>query len=103
MMIRIYGINVRNRPAAIALAAGALAIGAVFVAFGIVLLLGLAAIGTALGAGALAVRALTQGRLRTPRADRMLDPALEVFPADRGAASPVPPHESTGSQPHHAD
>ena len=40
MIVRLYGFNVRNRPAAIALAAVALSLGAVLLAFGIVLLLG---------------------------------------------------------------
>jgi hypothetical protein len=83
MMIRVYGLDVRSRPAAIALAAVALAAGAVFVAFGIVLLLGLAVVGTVVGAGMLLVRSLTRGgrgRLERPSADRELDPRLEVFP-----------------------
>ncbi len=83
-MLRIYGISVRNRPAAIALAAVALAVGAVFVAFGIVLLLGLAAVGTAIGTGVLLYRALTGrsvDRLRRPEPPSDLDPSLEVFPS----------------------
>src|SRR5688500_4878276 len=103
MMIRIYGFGVRSRPAAIALAAAALAVGAVVVAFGIVRLLGLAAGGTIAGAGVLAVRALTGrrgARLRPPQPELDLDPSLEVFPADR-----PPPHnparlEGTGPQAH---
>jgi hypothetical protein len=82
-MLRIYGINVRNRPAAIAVAAVALAVGAVLVAFGIVLLLGLAAVGTAIGTGVLLYRALTGrsgDRLRSPERPSGLDPSLEVFP-----------------------
>ena len=83
-MLRIYGITVRNRPAAIALAAVALAIGAVFVAFGIVLLLGLAALGTAIGTGVLLYRALTGRRGDRARRSELpsdLDPSLEVFPS----------------------
>jgi hypothetical protein len=101
MMIRIHGLNIRSRPAAIALAAAALAVGAVFVAFGVLLLLGLAVLGTVVGAGVLAFRSLT-GRgtepLRTPHADPELDPSLEVFPP-QSAAQP-PPHKLTSSQAH---
>jgi hypothetical protein len=100
MIVRIHGIDVRNRPAAIALAAAALAVGAVLIAFGIVLLLGLAAIGTVVGAGALLVRAVTgRGRRRLGRDRQMeLDPTLEVFPADQ-----TPPHKLTSSQPRKPD
>ena len=97
MMIRIYGLHVRSRPGAIALAAAALAVGAVFVAFGIFLLLGLAAVGTVVGAGVLAFRALTgrgTGRLRSAQPELDLDPSLEVFPAE----SPAQPHKLTSSQ-----
>jgi hypothetical protein len=97
MIVRIHNISVRSRPAAIALAAAALAGGAVFIAFGIVLLLGLAAIGSAVGAGVLLVRALTGrrgGRLHgAPHLE--LDPALEVFPIDQEAPTPLPPHKRT--------
>ena len=93
MMIRIHGLSVRSRPAAIALAAAALAVGAVFVAFGIFLLLGLAVVGTVVGAGVLAIRALTgrgTGRLRPMPTDLDLDPSLQVFPVDSTAQQP--PH-----------
>ena len=83
-MLRVYGINVRSRPAAIALAAVALSVGAVFVAFGIVLLLGVAAVGTAIGTGVLLYRALTGrsvDRLRRSEPPSGLDPSLEVFPS----------------------
>ena len=82
MIVRVYGFNARSRPAAIALAAVALSLGAVFLVFGIVLLLGLAAVGTVVGAGAVLFRSLMRrggGRLRDSRADYELDPALEVF------------------------
>lgn len=98
MIVRIHGIAIRNRPAAIALAAAALAVGAVFVAFGVVLLLGLAAIGTAVGAGTLVFRALTgRGgrRLQGRGAHTELDPSLEVFPVDQAAPKPQPPHKPT--------
>jgi hypothetical protein len=84
-MIRIYGLNVRSRPAAIALAAAALAVGAAFVAFGIFLLIGLAAVGTVVSAGVLAFRALT-GHVRPPPPPRELDPSLEVFPPPHNPA-----------------
>jgi hypothetical protein len=93
IVIRIYSLNLRSRPAAIALAAAALAVGAVFVAFGIFLLIGLAAVGTVVGAGVLLFRSLTgrgTGRLHRPSADLELDPSLEVFPADTAARQP--PH-----------
>ena len=84
-MLRIYRINVRNRPAAMALAAAALAVGAVFIAFGIVLLAGLAVVGTLIGGGVALYRALT-----ARRHDRLagydhrfdLDPSLEVRSAE---------------------
>ena len=82
-MIRLYKLNVRNRPAAIALAVAALAIGAVFVALGIILLLGLAAIGTVIGAGFVLYRSLIRRnsrQLRAPHPDAELDPSLEVSP-----------------------
>jgi hypothetical protein len=90
-MLRIYGISTRNRPAAIALGALALGVGAIFLAFGIVLLLGLAAVGTLVGAGVVLYRAVTGrrvDRLRPPPTE--LDPSLEVFPAER------PPHKLEG-------
>lgn len=91
MMIRIYGLNVRSRAAAIALAAAALAVGAVFVAFGIFLLLGLAAVGTVVGAGVLVFRALTgrgTSHLRPPARHLDLDPSLEVLPPPDKLTSP---------------
>jgi uncharacterized protein (DUF58 family) len=98
--LRLYGINVRSRPAAIALAAAALAVGAVFVAFGIVLLLGLAAVGIVVGAGVMIFRSLTGrgvGRLH-PTRDIDLDPELEVH-RSVSAAQP-PPHKLTSPQGH---
>jgi hypothetical protein len=98
-MIRIYGLSVRSRPAAIALAAAALAVGAVFVAFGIFLLLGLAAVGTVVGAGVLTFRALTgrgAGHPQPPPTDLDLDPSLEVIPVDTSAQPP--PHKLTSPQ-----
>jgi hypothetical protein len=97
-MVRIYSINVRSRPAAIALAAAALAAGAVFVAFGIVLLLGVVAVGTVVGAGVVLYRSLTErGRPRVGgrRGDDVLDPAREVFPP---ASAPQAPHRLTSPE-----
>ena len=80
-MIHVYSLNVRNKPAAIALAAGALAAGALVIAFGILLLLGLAAVGTLVSAAALAHRALARiGTRRAASFDSPLDPKLEVLP-----------------------
>jgi hypothetical protein len=90
----IHGLNVRNRPAAIALAAVALAVGAVFIAFGIVLLLSLAVVGTAIGTGVLLYRALTGRKLdRAPvhSVTSDLDPSLEVQPATRVRGSVASP------------
>ncbi len=99
MIVRIHGMGVRGRGAAIALAAVALGVGAVLLAFGIVLLVALAAVGTAVGAGVLLVRALTgrgARRLHARRADPRLDPRLEVFPTDR--AAPPASHQLGSSQ-----
>ncbi|MFN2564365.1 MAG: hypothetical protein ABR499_05055 [Gemmatimonadaceae bacterium] len=104
MMIRIYGLNAPSRPAAIALAAAALAVGAVFVAFGIVLLLGVAAIGTVVGAGVVVFRRLTgRGSVRIPAArfDTELDPSLEVFPEQSGPQAPA--HKLASDQAHKLD
>jgi hypothetical protein len=99
-VIRIYSLNARSRPAAIALAVAAVAVGAVFVTFGVFLLLGLAAVGTVVGAGVLLFRALTgraPRRIHAPPTDAELDPSLEVFP---GQAAEPPPHKLTSSQAH---
>ncbi len=91
MIVRIQGINIRNRPAAIALAAAALGAGFVLLAFGIVLLLGVAAIGTVIGGGIMVFRAITgRGRPRLDASHEGLDPTLEVFPADAAAAKALP-------------
>jgi hypothetical protein len=92
-MIRIYSLDVKSRAARIALAVAALAVGAVFVAFGIFLLLGLAAVGTLVGAAVLVFRRLTGRRpsvIEMGRLNAELDPSLEVFP-ERSAAQPAPP------------
>jgi hypothetical protein len=98
-VIRIYSLNTRSRPARIALAVAALAVGAVFVAFGVFLMLGLAAVGTVVGAGVLLFRVLTgrtSRRIHAPPIDPELDPSLEVFP-EPSAAEP-PPHKLTSPQ-----
>jgi hypothetical protein len=102
MIVRIYGIDARSRPAAIALAAVALAAGAVLLAIGIVLLLGVAAVGTVIGGGVMLLRAITgRGRPRLDASRAGLDPALEVYPVDPAAAKPLPPsgaHKPTSSE-----
>jgi hypothetical protein len=94
MIVRVYGANLRSRPATIALVVLALGLGAVLIAFGLVLLLGLTVLGTAIGAGVLLFRALTgrgAERLGSSPPQRELDPSLEVFPT---------PHELPGSRGH---
>lgn len=73
--MRVYRIMVRNAPAGIVIGAIALVVGGALLTVGATLLAGLALGGTALRAGALAMRRLT-GRPTV----RRLDPELEVFP-----------------------
>ena len=88
-MPRLLLVQPRSRAGAIAFAIAVLAIGGVFIVFGLVLLLALAAAGTVLGAGILLYRRLT-GRLprflRTaappPSRSRSAEMGLEVFPDD---------------------
>jgi|HubBroStandDraft_6_1064221.scaffolds.fasta_scaffold279222_2 hypothetical protein len=82
--MRVYRITVRNAPAGIVIGAIALVVGGSLLALGATLLAGVALGGTALRAGALAIRRLT-GRPTV----RPLDPQLEVFPP--------PPPGSAGS------
>lgn len=70
-----------SRGKTIALAIAALAIGGIFLAFGIALLATLALVGTVVAAG-LAVARLVRGRPARPLRERPLDPSLEVFPPD---------------------
>lgn len=88
--MRIYGLTVRNGFAAIALAIAALAVGGVFLVFGIALLIAVSIVGLTLGAGVMLYRRLTgRGVLQMDRnawAAR-LDPAKEVFPADASRQS----------------
>jgi hypothetical protein len=82
MQVRVYGFGTKNRLATIALIAAALAIGAVLVAFGLVLLLGLATAGLVVGSGLMIYHRLT-GRgpmIQRWRPREELDPALQVFP-----------------------
>jgi len=87
--VRIYGITVQNRVGAIALGLAALAVGGVFLIFGLALLVALAVVSITLGAGVLLYRRLTgRGSLfmgATARSTR-LDPAKEVFPAEGAGA-----------------
>lgn len=83
--MRIYGLAVQNRVGAIALGLAALAVGGVFLIFGLALLVAVAVVGITLGAGVLLYRRITgRGSLlmdATTRSSR-LDPAKEVFPAE---------------------
>ena len=83
MDLRIFtvGGGRMSRGKTIALAIAALAVGGIFLAFGIALLATLAVIGT-VAAVALAVRRLIRGYPALPPRERQLDPSLEVFPAD---------------------
>jgi hypothetical protein len=84
---RLLIVQPRSRAGAIAFAIAVLAIGGVFIVFGLVLLLALAAAGTVLGAGILLYRRLT-GRLprflrpAAPASSRSAEMGLEVFPDD---------------------
>jgi hypothetical protein len=84
---RLLIVQPRSRAGAIAFAIAVLASGGVFVVFGLVLLLALAAAGTVLGAGIVLYRRLT-GRLprflrpAAPASSRSAELGLEVFPDD---------------------
>lgn len=68
-----------SRGKTIALAIAAVAIGGIFLAFGIALLVTLAVLGTVVAVG-LAVARLVRGRPALPPRERPLDPSMEVFP-----------------------
>lgn len=92
-MYRTVHLSTTSRAGAIALAVAAVAVGGVFLLFGLALLVSLAAVGALLGAGLVLYRRLT-GRL--PRFLRVgtqpadsLDPRLEVFPAQTPAGEPL--------------
>jgi hypothetical protein len=83
--MRVYHINIRNKPAAVALGATAVIVGGVLVVIGLALVAGLVVAGAALGAGAL----LRRSRMRQRDEDASsgpsrvypgLDPTQEVFP-----------------------
>ena len=98
-MSRLIAFHTRNRAGALALAMTAVLLGSMLLAFGLLLFLGLAAAGAAIGAGVLLYHKLTG---RVPRAlERRrrapdLDPALEVFPqvpSRTGQLGTSRPHE----------
>jgi hypothetical protein len=74
-MTRIYRITVRSTPAGIVIGTIALVVGGALLTLGAMLFAGFALGGTALRAGALAIRRLTGGPTVRP-----LDPQQEVFP-----------------------
>lgn len=95
---RSLQISTRSRASAIALAIAIIALGGVFLVFGLVLLVSLAAVGTVLGAGLMAYHRLT-GRwprfLRQSAAPRRtLDPTREVFPEDTTGSTRSHPNDS---------
>ena len=68
-----------SRGKTIALAIAAVAIGGVFLAFGIALLATLAVVGTLVATG-MAVARLVRRRPALPARGRPLDPSMEIFP-----------------------
>lgn len=95
MQIRVIRFGSGGRRGGLALGAMAVAIGGLFIVFGLMLLAALATVGVVAGAGALLLRGLR--RMRGPGAPTQpelammdLDPALEVRPPDdaRRIASP---------------
>lgn len=87
MTHKVITLNVRNRAGAIALAVVAVALGGALLAFGLLLLAGLAAAGAVIGAGVMLYHKLTgrwPGRFAVVRSvGSTLDPAKEVFPPSR--------------------
>lgn len=92
MFARELRLSTGNKAGAILLGAALVVVVGVFLAFGFVLLLGLAAAGLVLGTGVALLRFLT-GR---PNRDRQvpsrhgLDPALEVTPSPHTSSEQVP-------------
>jgi hypothetical protein len=87
MEIRRYQLTVRNKPAAIALAAGAVLVGGTLLALGLALLAGLVVAGAVVASGTVLYRRLRgrQTPLPRPTARAGLNPADEVFlPPPRG-------------------
>jgi hypothetical protein len=83
--MRIYQITVRNRPAALVLAAAAVVAGGALIAIGLALAAGLVVGGALLGGGVLLLRRAARGHgagssRRSARVYQGLDPAQEVFP-----------------------
>jgi hypothetical protein len=85
MNIRVVtlGSGPLSRGKMIAFAIAALAVGGIFLAFGIALLASLALVGTVVAA-AMAIARLVRGRPSLPAHDRPLDPSMEVFPPATG-------------------
>ena len=84
-MYRVIRFQARNRAGALALAVAALVLGGVLLAFGLLLLVGIAAVGAAIGAGLVLYHKLTghvPRALERRRQASGLDPALEVFPTE---------------------
>jgi hypothetical protein len=78
-----------SRGKTIALAIAAVAVGGIFLAFGIALLASLAVVGTMVAAG-LAIARLVRGRPALPRRERALDPSMEVFPPASDESKRIP-------------
>ena len=100
-MYRAIRFQARNRIGTLALAVTAVLLGGVLLAFGLLLFLGFAAAGAAIGVGVLVYHKLTG---RVPHALQpqwrasALDPALEVFPT--APSQTGQPGTSGASQPH---
>ncbi len=90
-MYRLITFHARNRAGALALAVTAVLLGSVLVAVGLLLFLGLAAAGAAIGIGVLLYHKLTghiPRALRHRRRASALNPALEVFPTAPSRTDP---------------
>lgn len=86
MQIRVFQFGAGGKRGGLAIGALAIALGGLFLVFGLLLLAALATVGVVAGAGALLLRALRGGRrpaeLEPPDGWRArLDPSLEVRPA----------------------
>jgi hypothetical protein len=90
MDFRVYGVPVRSRGGAVALAVGAVVIGGVLLALGLALVAGLAVTATLVGLAVAVARRVTGGRRAAPP-PRPLDRSLEVFP--ERSRSPLPSGE----------
>jgi len=83
--VRIYGLTIQNKVSAIALGLAAVAVGGVFLVFGLALLVAVAVVGITLGAGLVLYRRIAgRGSLFMNATTRStsLDPAKEVFPTE---------------------